>query len=308
MDPRPDDPATVGRYRVQARLGDDELGRLLLGADEAGRHAAVRLVDADLAAAPGFRDRFRQEIRSAAGAPPWFVAAVLDADPDADPPWLATALVEGPTLHDFVTANGPLGEQGTAALAGRTADGLVALHSSGLAHRDLVPGNVVLAEDGPRLINFGVRRAADPVWLAPELATSGTDPGLPGDVFAWGALVVFAATGRSPFAAATPADVLERLRSGDPDPGPLPGPLRAAVLASLARDPAVRPTATQLRDLLAESTDTAAVTRAIPMNARETMIGPPVPPPPGTPHATRSFAPPAGPQSYGAGFAAAPAG
>src|SRR5689334_1056301 len=151
-------PVGVGRYRVRSRLSEGALGQVLLGVDESGRQAALRLVAADAAAEPGFRDRFRHELRAAALAPAWFCAAVLDADPDADPPWLATAFVEGPTVGAFVSANGPLGVQGTTALAVRLADGLIALHGAGLVHRDITPSTVVLAEDGPRLLDIGVAR------------------------------------------------------------------------------------------------------------------------------------------------------
>src|ERR1700709_2776892 len=106
MDLAADDPRSLGRYRVVARLGSGGIGRVLLGVDDAGRRAALKLVHPQLAAEPGFRNRFLREVQLVASAPPWFIAAVLDADPDGDPPWLATAFVEGPSLHAYVAANG----------------------------------------------------------------------------------------------------------------------------------------------------------------------------------------------------------
>jgi serine/threonine protein kinase len=250
------DPPTLGRYRVTGRLGNGPLGTVLLGEDEAGRRAAIRVIPAELAGEPGFRDRFRREIQVAATAPPWFVAPVLDADADADPPWLATAFVDGPPLHRFVAEQGPLGRQGTVALAVRMAEGLVALHSGGLAHRDLRPSNVILAEDGPRLVDFGIARTADgtpyagapafgpPAFLSPELVAGRQDVGPASDVFSFGSVVVFATTGRSPFAEA------HRVASAPPELGPVDPELREIVLACLHKDPAARPTAAQVRDRL----------------------------------------------------------
>ncbi|OLT15793.1 hypothetical protein BJF78_15445 [Pseudonocardia sp. CNS-139] len=210
------EPATLGRYRIEGRLGAGPMGEVLLGVDEAERRAAIRVVPAQLAAEPGFRERFRREVQVAATAPAWFVAPVLDADPDAEQPWVATAYVEGPPLHRFVAENGPLGAQGTVALAVRLAEGLAALHAAGLAHLDLKPSNVILAADGPRLVDFGMARSADgsayaqapvlgaPAFLSPELVAGVREVGPPTDVFAFGSVVTFAATGRSPFADARP--------------------------------------------------------------------------------------------------------
>jgi serine/threonine protein kinase len=308
MTSAPDDPSTFGRYRIEGRLGEGWFGRVLLGVDETGRRVALRFVAAGPAADPGFRDRFRREVQAAAAAPAWFCAPVLDADPDADPPWMTSAYVEGPTLHAFVTANGPLGLQGTAALAERMADGLVALHATGVVHRDLTPSNVVLAEDGPRLIDLGAARAADPTslaatghvtgrpeFMAPELlaggAAAGSAPGPAVDVYSFGALVGFAATGHPPFRLQTAAPLgsvsagprapgedtaaLAPVRvGGEPDLGPIQGRLREVLVACLAEDPAARPTTAQLRDRL-----TAAVSGAAPTVAVSTTRLPPGPQP-----------------------------
>src|SRR6201991_1646177 len=259
-----DDPRVLGRYRVTGRLGTDGMGRVLLGVDDGDRRAALRVVHPQLAARPGFRARCRGEVQPAAPAPPWFAAAVLDADPDGDPPWLATAYVEGPTLQAYVEANGPLNRQGTVALAVRMADGLVALHGAGLVHGDLRPSNVVLAEDGPRLMDFGISRAAEsaagapttghvitgPDFLSPEQVGGHRDVGAAGDIFSFGSLIGFAAPGRAPFGADSVPGVGHRISHTAPDLGPIDGPLRDAVLACLTKDPAARPTAARVRDLL----------------------------------------------------------
>jgi eukaryotic-like serine/threonine-protein kinase len=297
------DPATLGRYRVTGRLGLGPMGRVLLGVDEAGRQAAIRVVHPPLAAEPGFRDRFRQEVRVAATAPPWFVAPVLDADPDADPPWLATAYVEGPPLHMFVAEHGPLGRQGTVALAVRLAEGLVAIHSAGLVHRDLKPSNVVLAADGPRVVDFGIARAGDgspfaggpvmgtPAYLSPELVAGARDVGPASDIFSFGSVIGFAAAGRPPFADGSPAAEAHRVAAGPPDLGPIDAGLREVVLACLAKDPAARPSAAQVRDRLRALDEPDAAAGVAPPTlvvaphagaappaqaAQQTMIGRPV--------------------------------
>jgi eukaryotic-like serine/threonine-protein kinase len=284
MDPAP--PTELGRYRITGELRANSLGRALLGVDESGRRAEVTVVHPVLAADPGFRDRFCEEVRAAAGAPPWFAAPVLDFDPDADPPWLATAHVEGPSLQDYVAEHGPLGEAGVLALGVRLADGLTALHASGHVHRDLTPSTVVLADDGPRLVGVGVVRAADdvalaqvghlagtPAWMSPEQAVGRRDTGAAGDVFAFGALLAFAAGGRSPFAVdGPPSAVLQRVVAGEPDLGGLTGPLRDLVASCLAKDPAARPGAAELRTRLRvleegreEAGDDAAATARVPV-------------------------------------------
>ncbi len=263
MDPASDEPTTLGRYRVQSPLGAGGMGRVLLGVDDAGRRVALKVVHRELAADPGFRERFRREVQMAASAPAWFTAPVLDADPDAERPWLATAFVEGPSLQSYVTTQGPLGEQGVAALAVRMAEGLAALHAAGLVHRDLKPSNVLLADDGPRLIDFGISRAADttsltqtghvmgtPEYMSPEQAGGERDIGPSSDMFSLGSLLVFAATGRSPFAADSAAAALYRITYSEPDLGPLTGRVREVVHACLTKDAAGRPTASQVLGLL----------------------------------------------------------
>lgn len=253
------------------------MGRVLLGVDDTGRRVALKVVHSELAADPGFRERFRREVAMAASAPAWFTAPVLDADPDAQRPWLATAFVDGPSLQSYVTARGPLEEPGVAALAVRMADGLAALHSAGLVHRDLKPSNVLLADDGPRLIDFGISRAADTTaltqtghvmgtaeYMSPEQAGGERDIGPAGDMFSLGSLLVFAATGRSPFASDSAAGSLYRITYSEPDLGALSGRVREAVHACLTKEPAGRPTAAQVRGLLRAAEAPADATVALP--------------------------------------------
>lgn len=242
MDTMEDVPTTLGRYRVLSHLGVGEVGRLLLGADDADRYVVLTLASPELVTAPGFRERFRHEIRRAALAPTWLAAPVLDADPDADLAWLATAYVAGQTLSAYVADHGPMSGAGVEELAVRLAAGLAALHGAGLSHGDLGPSHVVLAEDGPRLTGLGMTR----------VASGAPDAGPPGDMGWFGALVVFAAMGRSPAAAA--------------DTGSLTGALRDVAQACMAADPITRPTAAQVRDRLRGSSSTTTV---VPTSAQQ---------------------------------------
>ena len=239
----PDLPAALGRYQVVRLLDDLPAGRTLLGTDTTGRAVVLTLVHPAVAAEAGFRERFTAQARAAAAAPLWFVAAVVDVDAAADPPWRAEVHVAGSTLQQFVHERGPLGDAGTAALAERLAAGLSAVHAGGSAHGDLTPSTIVLAEEGPRLVAFGLTRAAGPGYgtpgyQAPEQARGADPDAAAGDVFALGRVLVFAATGRPPSAGAV-------------DLAGLVEPVRSAVRACLRADPAERPTAGQVAAMLA---------------------------------------------------------
>jgi eukaryotic-like serine/threonine-protein kinase len=289
----PEYPAVLGTYQVVRLLADRPIGRTLLGTDTTGRAVVLTLVHPAVAAGAGFRERFTAQARAAAAAPLWFVAAVVDVDTAADPPWRAEVHVAGSTLQQFVDERGPLGDAGTAALAERLAAGLAAVHAGGFAHGDLTPSTIVLAEEGPRLVGFGLTRAAGPGYgtpgyVAPELAAVGGGAGGAGgagsdgagDVFALGAVLAFAATGRPPFAAGPTAGTRRGAPGGGPELAGLAEPVRSAVLACLRENPAERPTAGQVAAMLA--TPAEAPTTKLRRGAAavpRTLVGMPPPQP-----------------------------
>lgn len=259
---RPEDPEALGPHRLLGRLGQGGMGRVYLARSRAGRLLAVKAVHAEYAGDPAFRARFRREIDAARRVAGAFTAPVVDADPDGSPPWLATAYVPGPSLRDAVLRHGPLPEGTVRALGAGLAEALAAVHAAGLVHRDLKPSNVLLAADGPRLIDFGISRAADDAaltaagavvgsagYLSPEQAAA-EEAGPASDVFSLGATLAFAATGRPPFGDARPEALLYRVGHEDPDLAGVPGPLRGLLAACLQRDPERRPPVGRLPALL----------------------------------------------------------
>ena len=257
---QPDDPTQLGPFRLVARLGAGGMGHVYLGRGADGRPAAVKVVHPGHAADPDFRNRFAREIATAVRVDSPWTAAVLAADPHAPRPWLATAYVPGPDLDHVVAVTGPLPESTTAVLAGGLARALAHLHAAGVVHRDLKPSNVMLTADGPRLIDFGIARAADatritstgvvvgtPAFMSPEQALGG-DVGTASDVFSLAAVLTFAATGTGPFGRSTgnPIAMLRRVSAGEPDLSGVPAPLRQVIAPCLAKDPAARPTADEL--------------------------------------------------------------
>ncbi|WP_051061813.1 serine/threonine-protein kinase [Nocardiopsis chromatogenes] len=253
--PRPltdSDPRRVGRFRITGRLGEGGQGTVYLGEAPDGTRAAVKTLSARSLADPSMRERFTREAEAARRVASFCTAAVLDADFTADPPYIASEYVEGPSLAEAVRADGPLTGGDLERLAVNTATALVAVHEAGIVHRDLKPDNVLLAQGGARVIDFGVAQVplADgartataigtPAYMAPE-QISGTGVGPSADVFAWGAVTAFAATGRPPFAGETVPEVLHRVLHGVPDVEGVPERLRPMVVAALAKDPARRP-------------------------------------------------------------------
>ncbi|MGI5207381.1 serine/threonine-protein kinase [Spirillospora sp. CA-108201] len=175
--PRPlraDDPKRIGRYRLLARLGAGGMGRVYLGRSQGGRAVAVKVIHPHLAEDPEFRRRFEQEIAAARRVGGIHTAHVVDADPGADPPWLVTEYIAGPTLHDAVGEHGAFSEESLAGLGAGLAEGLMAIHDRNVVHRDLKPGNVLLARDGPRIIDFGIARAVDATSQTTRTAVAGT--------------------------------------------------------------------------------------------------------------------------------------
>ncbi|WP_417629414.1 serine/threonine-protein kinase [Nonomuraea rubra] len=200
-----------------------------------------------------FRRRFAAEVDAARKVGGFYTAQVVDADTDADPPWLASAYIPGPSLYQAVHDHGPLPPESVAVLGAGLAEGLAAVHACEVVHRDLKPANVILAEDGPRLIDFGIARALDATshtqtsavlgtaaYMSPEQA-AGQRVGPASDVFSLGCVLAFAATGRSPFGEGPVHAVVFRVVHAEPDLNGLPAPLAGLVAACLAKDPAARP-------------------------------------------------------------------
>ena len=248
------DPRQVGDYQLVARLGGGAMGSVYLGRSRGGRAVAVKVVHAPLADDPQFRERFRREVEIARAIGGFWTAAVVDADPTADLPWLASEYVPGPTVQQAVDLHGGMPERTVWRLAGGLAEALAVIHAAGLVHRDVKPSNVLLAANGPRLIDFGISRALDhgtltatgaffgtPGFLSPE-QTTGTGIGPASDVFSLGAVLVFAATGTGPYGNGSVVELVGRVTSGRPDLHGVPETLRPLLARCLARDPAARPT------------------------------------------------------------------
>lgn len=283
-----EDPRAVGPYRTLVRLGAGGMGVVYLARSAGGSLAAVKVIRAEHAADPGFRARFRREAEAAARITGPWVVPVLGADTEAREPWLATAFVPGPSLAQVVAAGGPLPPVTVRALGSRLAEALAAVHEAGLIHRDVKPGNVLLALDGPRLIDFGIARhegataltatgavIGTPGYLAPEQASAGP-LGPPCDVFSLGCVLVYAATGRGPFGEGGGAGALFRTVHEEPDLTGVPPGLTPLIAACLAKDPAARPTASRVRDAPAADGE-AAPDRSAPRDPRESLRAAPAP-------------------------------
>jgi WD40 repeat protein len=254
------DPELVGGYRLLGRLGAGGMAQVFLGASPGGRKVAVKLIRPEYADDAEFRRRFAREIAAARQVGGFHTAAVVDADPDADPPWMVTAYIPGPSLSEAVGQNGPLDPAQVRELGAALAEGLTAIHACGLIHRDLKPGNIILGPDGPRIIDFGVARTANASSLTTVNALIGTygymapeqlgrkEVTFRSDLFALGGVLVFAATGHGPFDADELPAVIGRILSEPPDLSPLTGPLRDILDACLDKDPGNRP---DLADLIA---------------------------------------------------------
>ncbi len=278
---QPGDPQLIGPYRLRGRLGTGGMGQVFLGRSAGGRPVAVKVVRAHLATDPEFRERFRREIAVARKVSGVYTSPVIDADVDGPMPWLATAYVEGPSLADAVSQHGPLPPRSVLALAAGLAEGLNAIHAAGVVHRDLKPANVLLAEDGPRVIDFGISRAAEasalthtglvvgsPGYMSPEQA-EGREAGPPSDIFSLGAVLAFAATGEGPFGIGSTPALVYRVVYNPPNLDHLPMEIRPLVERCLAKDPAQRPTAAQL---LAEAGAVHPATDWLPEPVTRTFI------------------------------------
>ncbi|ROO83566.1 serine/threonine protein kinase [Actinocorallia herbida] len=283
---RPEDPATVGPYRLTGRLGAGGMGTVFLGADGDGRPVAVKVINPDAAGDPQFQTRFRREVEAARLVRRFCTAPVLDASVESAPFYIVTEHVAGPTLEEAVGRNGALPGADLEALAVGTATALAAIHDAGLVHRDLKPSNVLLSAFGPRVIDFGIARALDsgggvtragqligtPSYMAPEIVKGG-EPSAASDVFSWGCVIAFAGTGRGPFEGGTMPEILYRIAHDPPRLTGLDRALLPLVSRALDKDPRRRPTTA---DLLAaftgvpdSSANTIASIEAIPAPAPE---------------------------------------
>ncbi|MFC8871098.1 serine/threonine-protein kinase [Streptomyces sp. NPDC057148] len=249
-----DEPTAVGPYRLLGRLGSGGMGRVYLGRSAGGRTVAVKIVHPHFALDEEFRARFRREVDAARRVGGAWTAPVLDADPDARVPWVATAYAAGPSLTAAVTDGGPLPDHSVRALGAGLGEALAAVHDLGLVHRDVKPSNVLLTLDGPLLIDFGIARATEGTA---SLTSTGVSIGSPGymspeqilgkgvtgaaDVFSLGAVLAYAATGEPPFPGDSSAALLYKVVHEEPRLGTLDGEVRDLVAACLAKDPSARP-------------------------------------------------------------------
>ncbi|MEN8651465.1 PQQ-binding-like beta-propeller repeat protein [Streptomyces sp. 21So2-11] len=249
----------IGPYEVFQLLGEGGMGQVFLARSPGSRLVALKVIRPEYTETPGFRGRFRREVDAARKVSGFFTPAVLDADADAQQPWLATAYVPAPSLHDVVRRFGTLPEPALRALGTGLAEALLAIHAVGLVHRDLKPGNVLVTHDGARVIDFGISRAMDatqmtrtddvigtPGFMAPEQITSSRGTGPAADVFSLGCVLVFAATGRGPFGTGGAAEVLYRAVHAPPRLAGVPDALRPLVAACLDKSPTGRPPVTAL--------------------------------------------------------------
>ncbi|GAA4540684.1 MULTISPECIES: serine/threonine-protein kinase [Streptomyces] len=259
-----DEPTVVGPYRLLGRLGSGGMGRVYLGRSAGGRTVAVKIVHPHFALDEEFRARFRREVEAARRVGGAWTAPVLDADPGARVPWVATAYAAGPSLSAAVADGGPLPAHTVRALGAGLAEALAAVHELGLVHRDVKPSNVLLTLDGPLLIDFGIARATDGTA---SLTSTGVSIGSPGymspeqilgkavtgaaDVFSLGAVLAYAATGRPPFPGDSSAALLYKVVHEEPELGLLDGELRGLTAECLTKDPAARPAPAELARRLA---------------------------------------------------------
>ncbi|NHI08968.1 serine-threonine protein kinase [Streptomyces sp. KO7888] len=286
-----DDPHTVAGYRLAARLGAGGMGRVYLSHTRGGRPVAIKVVRSELADDQTFRRRFSREIKAARKVKGAYTAELIDADPDATPPWLATLYVPGPSLSAAVARSGPLPVPAVLWLMAGVAEALQAIHDAGIVHRDLKPANVLLADDGPRVIDFGISLAADSTahtatgttigtaqYMAPEQASAGAITAAT-DVFSLGQTAAFAALGRPLYGDGPAATVLYRIVHSEPDLSGLPERLRDLFARCLAADPGERATPAEIVEWCRRELGRDAGEDTGPAVWRE-IAGPPVTVPP----------------------------
>jgi hypothetical protein len=259
---RDGDPSRIGRYRLSARLGAGGMGVVYLGTARDGTLAAVKVLRAELADDPEFRARFRREVAALDRVSGICAVRVIEADTESGQPFLTTEYVAGPTLAEHVRDFGPLAPPMLLGLATGLAEALTAIHAAGVVHRDLKPGNVLLASDGPKVIDFGIAQALDftsvtrtglsvgsPGFMAPEQVRGQAGPAA--DVFSWALTVAYAASGQPPFGAGPAEAIFFRVLHDHPDITAVPDQLRPLAEQALAKDPGERPDAPELLQRLA---------------------------------------------------------
>ncbi|WP_329035082.1 serine/threonine-protein kinase [Streptomyces sp. NBC_00178] len=311
MSLRGGDPAEIGGYPLEARLGSGGMGTVFLARTSSGRPVAIKLIHQQFAGDDEFRIRFRQEVAAARRVSGAFTAAVVDAAPEADQPWMATTYIEGDTLAQRIAAKGPLDGAELRKLAIGLAEALRDIHRAGVVHRDLKPSNVVLSPEGPRVIDFGISRAADqqtltmtgrvigtPPYMSPEQLQAPRGVGPRSDVFSLGTLLVYSATGHGPFDADSPYMTAYQVVHEEPSLGAVPAALRAVVEPCLHKEPGKRPSADELlvllRDLPTDLGGSGAVGGAASGRTRD-MITQHHRPTPATPAAPAPVTRPPGP-------------
>lgn len=264
LPPRQVIPRRLGPFRVEGWIGAGGMGDVYLGRGSDGDAVAIKVLRSEFASDPDFRRRFKREVEIASRVSGLCTARLIDADVDAEPAWLATEFVEGPTLADYVARHGPLAGERLRALAAGLLEALRAIHASGVVHRDLTPNNILLAPDGPKVVDFGIAHHVDastltrtgalmgtPTWMAPE-QVEGKRPSEAADIFAWGSVVAFAGTCRPPFGEGRTEAVLYRVVHDPPDLAGLDPAVHRVVEKALAKDPSGRPTAERLLEALFE--------------------------------------------------------
>ncbi|MFF3837866.1 serine/threonine-protein kinase [Streptomyces sp. NPDC001930] len=313
-----DDPTTVAGYRLAARLGAGGMGKVYLSYTPGGRPVAIKLIRPEFGEDAEFRRRFAQEVRSAQRVQGLFTAPVIDADPEGAQPWLATAYVPGPSLADAVVSHGALPVETVLLLVAGMAEALHVIHGAGIVHRDLKPSNVLLAADGPRVIDFGIAHAADatsltgsgvtigtPSFMAPEQA-AGRRVTAATDVFALGQVAAYASTGVPAFGEGTSHGVLYRIVHEEPDLSAVPERLSELVTRCLAKDPEARPSLAEIIQLCQAANASTVLRRpedwlpapvSADITARAAAPAPVQTPPPPTTAPTGGYPPtaPAGP-------------
>lgn len=258
------DPRRIGPFEVLGRLGAGGMGLVYLARSASGRRVAIKTVRTELAEDQLFRVRFTREVEAARAVSGFYTAAVVDADPRAAVPWLATAYVPAPSLEEIVNECGPMPTQAVRWLAAGIAEALQSIHGAGLVHRDLKPSNVLVVEDGPRVIDFGIASGVSntrltmtnvavgtPAYMSPEQARDSRSVTGASDIFSLGSTLVFAATGHAPFHGANPVETVFMLLREGPDVEGLPDDLRPLIESCMQMDAALRPSPADLQAQLA---------------------------------------------------------